>query len=66
MKRFLLPLLPLALAFGGCMTIRTEHEVKPIHITMDVNVKMTVEKALNDLFGDIDNKNPLMKATGEK
>lgn len=66
MKRLLLPLLPLALALGGCMTIRTEHEVKPIHITMDVNVKMTVEKALNDLFGDIDNKNPLMKSPGEK
>ncbi len=27
-------------------------EVKPIHITIDVNIK--VEKALDDFFGDID------------
>lgn len=27
-------------------------EVKPIHITIDVNVK--VDKALDDFFGDID------------
>jgi uncharacterized protein YceK len=62
MKRFLLPLLPLAFVLGGCMTIRTEHEVKPIHITMDVNVKMTVEKALNDVFGDLDKSDPTLKS----
>ncbi len=28
-------------------------EIKPIHITIDVNVK--VERALDDFFGDIDN-----------
>ena len=28
-------------------------EVKPIHITIDVNVK--VDKALDDFFGDVDN-----------
>ncbi len=27
-------------------------EVKPIHITIDVNIR--VEKALDDYFGDID------------
>ncbi len=27
-------------------------EIKPIHITIDVNVK--VDRALNDYFGDID------------
>ena len=27
-------------------------EVKPIHITIDVNVK--VDKALDDFFGDVD------------
>ncbi|PIE63432.1 MAG: hypothetical protein CSA25_00395 [Desulfobacter postgatei] len=46
----------LFLALAGC---RTSHEVevkpveiKPIHITIDVNVK--VDKALDDFFGDID------------
>ncbi|MGD8769915.1 MAG: hypothetical protein PVJ20_12770 [Desulfobacterales bacterium] len=30
----------------------TPVEIKPIHITIDVNVK--VDKALDDFFGDID------------
>lgn len=44
--------LPL-LALGGCLNVKTEPiEVKPIHITVDVNVK--VERALSDFFGDLD------------
>jgi hypothetical protein len=47
--------LALALLTGGCLNIKTEPiEVKPIHITVDVNVK--VEKALDDFFGDLDKK----------
>ncbi len=48
-------LVALLLALSSC----TRHEVdvkpveiKPIHITIDVNVK--VDRALNDFFGDID------------
>jgi hypothetical protein len=45
----------LPLLLGGCLNIKTEPiEVKPIHITVDVNVK--VEKALDDFFGDLDKK----------
>jgi len=45
----------LALLLGGCLNIKTAPiEVKPIHITVDVNVK--VEKALDDFFGDLDKK----------
>lgn len=41
------------IATGGCLNIKTAPiEVKPIHITVDVNVK--VEKALDDFFGDLD------------
>lgn len=29
-------------------------EVKPIHITIDVNIRM--ERALDDVFGDLDKK----------
>lgn len=44
---------PLLLA--GCVTVKTTPiEVKPIHITVDVNVK--VDRALDDFFGDIDQK----------
>jgi hypothetical protein len=44
-----------ALNFAGCLSVKTEPiEVKPIHITVDVNVK--VDKALDDFFGDLDKK----------
>lgn len=46
----------LFLAAAGC---RTSHEVdvkpveiKPIHITIDINVK--IDRALDDFFGEID------------
>jgi hypothetical protein len=56
MKRFLLVCsLPLASLLGGCLSLKTEPiEVKPIHITVDVNVR--VDKALDDFFGDLDQK----------
>lgn len=47
------------LALSGCYTehkieAATTHqvEIKPIHITVDVNIK--VDKALDDFFSDID------------
>lgn len=61
-SRFLLLMLLLTAGlFSGCL--RSSHEVKtvseikpieikPIHITIDINVK--VDKALDDFFGDID------------
>lgn len=54
-KRSLLLLVALALLVPGC----TRHdiqvapvEIKPIHITIDVNIK--VDRALDDFFGDLD------------
>ena len=45
-----------AMILGACQTRHEVDvkpvEVKPIHITIDVNVK--VQKALDDFFGDID------------
>jgi hypothetical protein len=40
------------LAATGCKVEVAPVEVKPIHITIDVNVK--VDKALDDFFSDID------------
>lgn len=39
-----------ALLCAGCLTVKTEHEVKPIHITMDINLKVDqqIESAMND------------------
>ena len=48
------------LALAGCATVKVEPiEVKPIRITVDVNVK--IDKALDDVFGDLDKKDPTMK-----
>ncbi len=51
MNRRLVLLLPLlALGVTGCLSV----QVKPIHVTVDVNVK--VDRALDDFFGDLDKK----------
>jgi hypothetical protein len=45
----------MVLTYIGCTQHKVEVapvEVKPIHITIDVNVK--VDRALDDYFGDID------------
>lgn len=39
-------------------------EVKPIHITIDVNVR--VQKALDDFFGDIDEAEKEIEAPANK
>ena len=60
-RRLTLSLLALPLLLGGCLNIKTAPiEVKPIHITVDVNVK--VEKALDDFFGDLDKKSTRIEA----
>ena len=51
-RMILLSLLPTlaALTFVGCFTVKTESEIKPIHITMDINLK--VDKELDKAFAD--------------
>jgi hypothetical protein len=50
--------LPLLLV--GCVNVKTAPiEVKPIHITVDVNVK--VDRALDDFFGDLDKKSTTLE-----
>jgi len=52
------PLRPLLLASAtllaaGCLSVKTENEIKPIHITMDVNLK--VDKELDKVYADENN-----------
>ena len=44
------------LAAVGCISVKTENEIKPIHITMDVNLK--VDKELDKAFANEDMKKP--------
>ena len=54
-RRFFILLAVTGLGTSGCLSVKTEPiEVKPIHVTVDVNVK--VDKALDDFFGDLDKK----------
>jgi hypothetical protein len=57
MKRpwLLAALLPLVAA-TGCINVKA-------HIIVDVNVKM--DKALDDVFGDLDKKDPSMNLTSK-
>lgn len=55
MKRLLriaLPGLVAGLLAVGCLSVKTQHEIKPIHITMDINLK--VDRELDQFFGDLD------------
>ncbi len=53
-RRLFAPFLTI-FAMAGCVHVTTDPiEVKPIHVTVDVNVK--VDKALDDYFGDLDKK----------
>ena len=44
------------LSAAGCFTVKTESEIKPIHITMDVNLK--VDRELDKAFADENMKKP--------
>ena len=45
-----------ALLAGGCFQVKTESEIKPIHITMDINLK--VDKDLDKAFADENSASP--------
>ena len=57
MQKFLAPMIGtlMIIGFSACTQHKVEVapvEIKPIHITIDVNVK--IDKALDDFFSDID------------
>lgn len=53
-----------ALSAAGCVRVTTAPiEVKPIHVTVDVNVK--VNKDLDDYFGDVDKKSSTVEPTAK-
>lgn len=47
--------LPIALVcLSGCISIKTHSSFEPIYMTLDVNLKVQLQKELSDVFGDID------------
>ena len=59
-------LIGLLIVSGACQTKHSVEvaplEVKPIHITIDVNVR--VDRALDDFFGDIDKAEEQLQESG--
>lgn len=55
-RRFSALLALLTLLLSGCLSVK----VQPIHVTVDVNVK--VDRALDDFFGDLDKKSATLNA----
>lgn len=52
MNKVIIPAVLVIVATVGCIQLKTESEIKPIHITMDVNLK--VDKELDKAFANED------------
>ena len=60
MRALTFPFALLAVTLAGCLHLKTDPiEVKPIRVTVDINVK--IEKAVDDFFADIDKKSATIK-----
>ena len=56
-----LPLLCLALGLGGCIHVSMD----PVRVDANINVNIKMDKALDDLFGDLDKKDASMKSAAK-
>jgi hypothetical protein len=64
-KTMLLCGLVALLAVGGCIKLKHEMTIQPVHVTVDINIK--IDRALDDFFGDIDKAGAATAAkTGEQ
>lgn len=54
-RNFTILILAALAVSGGCARVTVDPiEVKPIHITLDITLR--VDRSLDDFFGDIENK----------
>lgn len=44
----------LLVSLPGCIYVKTHSTIEPIHMTLDVNLKVQLQEELADAFGDID------------
>jgi len=63
--RYICPIL--LIAATGCISTKNEVEVKPVEIkvTVDVNIKVEMDKDLKNIFKDIDNRQEILQDEGE-
>jgi hypothetical protein len=48
---------------SGCLHVTTHSTIEPIHMTLDVNLKVQLQKELADAFGDIDAASTTVKTS---
>ena len=41
------------IAFSGCVNIKTQSRIEPIHMTLDVNLKVELQQELSEAFKEI-------------
>jgi hypothetical protein len=51
-KKIFLPVAALALLAGACIKLKHEMTIQPVHITVDVRIK--IDRELENFFADID------------
>jgi hypothetical protein len=56
-----LTLLPLVLMLGACVHVKMD----PIQVEATLNVNLRLDKALDDIFGDLDKKDASMKPSAK-
>jgi hypothetical protein len=60
MKRIMLfAIFCLLFIFSGCIKMKHDITIQPIHVTMEITVK--IDRALNEFFGDIDKADAVVK-----
>jgi hypothetical protein len=60
MKRIMLfVIICLLFIFSGCIKMKHDITIQPIHVTMEITVK--IDRALNEFFGDIDKADAVVK-----
>jgi len=52
-------MLALLMPLAGCLRVRTHHTIDPIEI--NVNVKIEIQRELENYFGDIDAQSATMR-----
>lgn len=66
MKRLSALIALLSLPFApGCLSVTTHSTIEPIHMTLDVNLKVQLQQELADAFGDIDAASQTVKPQAE-
>ncbi len=64
MKRLLFLAVLVALVFPGCIKVKHEMSIQPVHVTVEIHVK--IDRELENFFADIDKASETKKEDAKK